>query len=288
MTQRIRSMPGRTVTGMRPRYALLIVALTALSVPCLAVARPKRHHQPPTVRCLHGDCVTHFLVEIKGSQQTDWRFPFQRVGAADCYHVGYASGDGAQRIEFAGSGVVEATRFGRGGASFEYLRQGRVKPGIGAGTAHIARFGSYVRTVDPGPCGASHDVGTYQNFHGCGQARQDWTYDLESASRNRVALNSGLALGPLVTSFEGCPILWSGLPGGAPADDVYIGVTGRLSAGDLFNRSIGTITVVGRGAFAENPSYSRLGVTGQTQVQWSVTLTRISHSSFPVPSAPLS
>ena len=236
---------------------------------------------------MHGDCVTHFLVEITGSQQTNWRFPFQRVGAADCYHVPYASGDGAQRIQFAGSGVVEATRFGRGAASFEYLRQGRVRSGIGAGTAHIARFGSYVRTVDPGPCGASKDVGTYQNFHGCGQIRQDWTYDLDAAPRNRVALSAGLALGSLVTSFDGCPVLWSGLPGGAPADDVYNGVTGRLSAGDLFNRSIGTITVVGRGAFAEKPSYSRLGVTGQTQVQWSVTFTRISHNSFPVPSARL-
>jgi hypothetical protein len=183
--------------------------------------------------------------------------------------------------------VVEATRFGRSWASFEFLRQGRVKPGIGAGTAQIARSGSYVRKVDPGPCGASHDVGTYQNFHGCGQARQDWTYDLDSASRNRVALNSGLALGPLVTHFDGCPILWSGLPGGAPADDVYTGVTGRLSTGDLFNSSIGTIAVVGRGAFAEKPLYSSLGVTGQTQVEWSVTLTRISHDSFPVPSAPL-
>jgi hypothetical protein len=68
---------------------------------------------------------------------------------------------------------------------------------------------------------------------------------------------------------------------------VYTGVTGRLSTGDLFNSSIGTIAVVGRGAFAEKPLYSSLGVTGQTQVEWSVTLTRISHDSFPVPSAPL-
>ena len=68
---------------------------------------------------------------------------------------------------------------------------------------------------------------------------------------------------------------------------MYSGVTGRLSAGDLFNRSIGTITVVGRGAYAETPSYSRLGVTGQTQIQWTVTLTRIAHNSFPVPSSPL-
>jgi hypothetical protein len=81
--------------------------------------------------------------------------------------------------------------------------------------------------------------------------------------------------------------VWTGLPGGAPADDVYSGVTGRLSTGDLFNRSVGTIAVVGRGAYAEAPTYSRLGVTGQTQVQWTVTLTRIAHNSFPIPSAPL-
>jgi hypothetical protein len=271
-----------------PRHAVLIIVLSALSVPSLAAARPKHHRKPPTVQCTRGDCVTHFLVEITGSQQTNWRFPFQRVGAADCYHVPYASGDGAQRIQFAGSGVVEATRFGRGAVSFEYLRQGKVRSGIGAGTAHIARFGSYVRTVDPGPCGAGKDVGTYQNFHGCGQARQNWTYDLDPSPRNRVALSAGLSLGTLVTDFDGCPVLWSGLPGGAPADDVYSGVTGRLSAADLFNKSIGTITVVGRGAFAEKPAYSRLGVTGQTQVQWTVTFTRISHNSFPVPSAPLS
>jgi hypothetical protein len=162
---------GRTVTGIKPRHVVLVIALCALSVPSLAVARPKRHPQSPPVRCVRGACVTHFLVEINGVQQTNWRLPFQRLGAADCFHVPYASGNGAQRIQFAGTGLVEATRFGRGAATFEYLRRGNVKSGIGAGAAHIARSGSYVVKVDPGPCGSNSNVGTYQKFHGCGQIR---------------------------------------------------------------------------------------------------------------------
>jgi hypothetical protein len=290
VASRIRSKPGRTVTGMKSRNAVLTIVLFvfALSVPSLAAARPTRHRQPPSVRCVGGACVTHFLVEITGSQQTNWRFPFQRVGAADCYRVPYASGDGAQRIQFDGTGLVEATRIGRGAATFEYLRQGRVRSGIGAGAAHIARYASWVSKVDPGPCGATTDVGTYQKFHGCGQTGQKWTYELEASSANRVALDAGTELGSLVPGFSSsCPVLWSGLPGGAPADGLYIGLTGRLPASELFDQSVGKITLAAHHVFAEKDVYSPLGITGQTAVQWTVTFTRLSHDGFPVEAAPL-
>ena len=231
--------------------------------------------------------MTHFLVEINGVQQTNWRFPFQRLGAADCFHVPYASGNGAQRIQFAGGGLVEATRFGPGAATFEYLRRGKVKSGIGAGAAHIARSGSYVVKVDPGPCGSNSNVGTYQRFHGCGQVSQDWSYDLLASSATQVALSADTELGSLTPDFSDCPLLWSGLPAGARADGFYIGVTGRLPASQLFDPRATTISVIGHHAFAEkSPSWDH-GMTGQTSIQWTITFTRISHDGFPTPTAPL-
>ena len=90
---------------MSSRVRILIVALCASLLPASATAAGATLDSPrPTVVCSAGVCVTHFKAHISGTQNTSWKLPYQRAGAADCYHVPYVSGEGNQQIRFAGSG----------------------------------------------------------------------------------------------------------------------------------------------------------------------------------------
>jgi hypothetical protein len=226
-------------------------------------------------------------VEVSGSQVTTWKYPYQRRGAADCYHVPYASGQGQQSIDFTGSGLVEATRFREGGpSSFEYLLRGKVRPGIGEGHATIDRVAHLITHIAPGPCGAGSDVGDHDAATGCGRRDEHWTYELDVPHRDEVALSAGTALGSLVPGFDGCPLLATGIPNEYGLGDLYAGFSESLPARELFSSKLGKIILFGSRTFGENPS-TLLGTSGHTDVKWTITLTRIPHGVFPVESAPL-
>jgi hypothetical protein len=273
------------IAGRRAAVVACAALCASLLASAVAAARTK-HTRTPTVHCVRGFCVTHFLVEISGSQTTAWKYPYQRRGAADCYHVPYARADGQQSIDFTGSGLVEATRFGGGPLSFEYLLHGKTRSGIGEGHATIDRTAHMITHIDPGPCGAGSDVGDHDAASGCGRRDEHWTYDLDVPHPDEVALSAGTALGSLVPGFDGCPLLATGIPSVYELSDLYAGFSEPLPARELFSSKLGKIILFGRRTFGDNPS-TRLGTTGKTDVNWTITLTRIPHAVFPIESAPL-
>jgi hypothetical protein len=154
------------------------------------------------------------LLIVALTQNISWKLPYQRAGAADCYHVPNVSGEGNQQIRFAGSGLVEATRVGHNAPTFSYMHGGRTRPGIGEGHAGIDRVGHRVRHVESGPCGPSNEP-DYDSFSECGSQSHHWTYRLESPQRNRVALSGDEALGSLASgaTFAFCPLMSTGITG---------------------------------------------------------------------------
>jgi hypothetical protein len=268
---------------MSSRGRILIVALCVSLLPASAgAAGPPRDSPRPSVACSAGVCVTHFQAEIRGTQNTSWKLPYQRVGAADCYHVPYASGEGNQQIRFAGYGLVEAKRVGHNAPTFSYLHKGRSRPGIGEGHAGIDRAGHRVTHVENGPCGPSHDP-DYDSFSECGSQSHHWTYQLESPQRDRVALSGDEALGSLASgaTFTYCPLMWTGITGVSDLGYLYDGFSEKLPAGDLFNPEFGKIILLGHRSFAD-PSRSYSQITGKTRIQWTVSLTRVAHRRFPI------
>jgi len=268
---------------MCSRGRILIVAVCAALLPASATAAGATLDSTrPTVVCSAGVCVTHFRAQISGTQSTSWKLPYQRAGAADCYHVPYVSGEGNQQIRFAGSGLVEAKRVGHNAPTFSYLHQGRSRPGIGEGHAGINRVGHRVKHVENGPCGPSHDP-DYDSFSECGSQSHHWTYQLESPQRDRVALSGDEALGSLASgaTFTYCPLMWTGITGVGDLGYLYDGFSEKLPAGDLFNREFGKIILLGHRSFAD-PSRSYSGITGKTRIQWTVSLTRVAHRRFPI------
>jgi hypothetical protein len=268
---------------IRSRSRFLIVALCASLLPASAsAAGTTRDSARPAVACSGGVCVTHFQAQISGTQSTSWKLPYQRAGAADCYHVPYVSGEGNQKIRFAGSGLVEARRVGHNAPTFSYLYRGRTRSGIGEGHAGIDRGGHRVRHVENGPCGPSHDP-DYDSFSECGSQARHWTYQLESPQRNRVALSGDEALGSLASgaTFAFCPLMSTGISGVGDLGYLYDGFSEQLPARDLFNPEFGKLILLGRRDFAD-PSPSYLGITGKTRIRWTVSLTRVAHRRFPI------
>ncbi len=268
------------------RGRFLIVALCASLLPVLpasaTAAGATLDSARPPVACSGGVCVTHFQAQISGTQDTSWKLPYQRGGAADCYHVPYVSGEGSQQIRFAGSGLVEATRVGHNAPTFSYLHRGRTRPGIREGHAGINRVGHRVLHVENGPCGPSHEP-DHDAFSECGSQSHHWTYQLESPQRNRVALSGDEALGSLASgaTFAYCPLMSTGITGIGDLGSLYDGFSEQLPAGDLFNAEFGKIILLGHHDFAGPPqAYS--GLTGKTRIRWTVSLTRVAHRRFPI------
>jgi hypothetical protein len=240
-------------------------------------------HRAATVRCVRGICATHFEVEINGSETTTWKMPFQRAGAANCFEVPYISGRGTQRTQFAGSGVVEATTGARGSTSFEYLRGGEARPGIGEGHATVTRTAQLVTHVTPGPCGANKSVGDHDSARNCGSHSYRWIFDA-SAGDDQIAIDGDTPVAILVAPFEGCPLLETGTPN---ADIPNLNsFTAALPRSELFDHNLGKIIVFGSHTFSDTPP-NRGNVTGRTQIKWTLTLTRIPHRVFPLPAPPL-
>ena len=282
-TSHFRTRPA--VTGRRAAFVVCAV-LCVSSLPSIAAARARHPRKPVTVHCVLNVCATHFLVEISGSQVTAWKYPYQRRGAADCYHVPYASGQGEQSVDFTGSGLVEATQARGGLPSFEYLLHGRARSGIGEGHATIDRVAHLITHIDPGPCGAGNDVGDHDAATGCGRRDEHWSYELDVPIRDEVALSAGTVLGSLVPGFDGCPLLATGIPNEYELGGLYGGFSEPLPARELFSSKLGKIILFGRRTFGDNPS-TLLGTSGHTDIQWTITLTRIPHAVFPIESAPL-
>ena len=278
---------ARSVIGRRT--ATLCVAIAVCGAFAQVAAASGRHRRPATVHCVRGGgpCVTHFLVDVAGSQVTTWKFPYQRVGAADCYQVPYRSGHGQQQIDFSGTGVTEAIGSAQMRPTFEYLLHGTTQLGIGHGPIHLQRTASLMIHIDPGPCGSTKDVGDHETAHGCGGSDWQASYDLTYTSLGEVALSTGLAgPGPTGVSLDGCPLLATGTPDMYGSSSLYSGFSEKLPASELFNGKLGKIILFGGRTFsARQPSL--LGVTGQTSVHWTITLTRIAHSVFPITPAPL-
>ena len=192
------------------------------------------------------------LLIVALTQNTSWKLPYQRAGAADCYHVPNVSGEGNQQIRFAGSGLVEATRVGHNAPTFSYMHGGRTRPGIGEGHAGIDRVGHRVRHVESGPCGPSNEP-DYDSFSECGSQSHHWTYRLESPQRNRVAAvrRRGTRQPRLGRDLRLLPLMSTGITGVGDLGYLYDGFSEQLPAGDLFNPEFGKIILLGRRDFAD-------------------------------------
>jgi hypothetical protein len=245
-----------------------------------------RHHSRPMVECAVTICVTHFRTQITGQQYTSWNIPAQHSGG-NCYEVPWIKGSGEQNASFTGSGsVVEAIRIGNGSPSFEMLVPGHLRPqeGIGEGPASISREGSLVTWATGGPCGDNH-VPSTEHFSGCGSGHERWTFGFGSDSANRVSLGGDAVVPSLSTNFDNCPLEWTGSEAiSGNETGLFGGFTVPLPNRELFSNAQNKIIVHGRFFAADPPPTGGpyRGLTGETLVTWTVTLTRIAHKQFPI------
>jgi len=259
------------------RTAAVIAALACL--PGVGAAQAHKRHARPVVSCYGQFCTTHFRVTITGEQITAWRIPYQHIGVASCYQVGYVEGMGGQRIRFSGSGLVEASGSRGGEPSFEVLSGGHVVNGIGIGSAELRRYGHKTFHGEPGQCGG--EAKTVEEMRGCGSERQRWKYFLTTAHHRSVELDGVQDPVPLVAPLDltYCPLFGNGLPGGGDLTDLYNGFDVSLGDEQLFDRKLAKIVLTADRTFNQQVP-TPLGITGTTVVQWTITLTRVAHARF--------
>jgi hypothetical protein len=269
------------------RFVSIAAACATLCAAGPALARAPRSHGQPMVRCAVTICITHFRVQVAGQQYTSWVVPEQKAGGGDCYQQPWVKGDGEQSVKFSGSAsLVEAMRIAEGDPTLEMRIPGQVKPedGIAEGDGSVSRQGSLIHWVTGGQCGANQRPQT-NSISGCGGGVDRWVFEFGSDAAGRVALSGGPAVPSLGGKFDMCPLLWTGSEAISGNDEgLYSGFTVPLPNRELFDAKARKIIVHGRYFAADPPPpgepYS--GLTGETLVQWTVTLTRIAHEQFPI------